>query len=100
MTRKVFVELARVAKPGGHVAYEVGAVWGGATPLERLVWAERNGQPFKQLGVFINHQLFINTSNCWGVAHNAKGVNASRLVVARRIQPARSNLIASSRSNR
>jgi hypothetical protein len=42
MTRAVFEELARVVKPGGHVAYEVGEVRGGALPLEQLVWRARS----------------------------------------------------------
>ncbi|WP_424362317.1 DNA methyltransferase [Methylocystis parvus] len=84
MTRAVFEELARVVRPGGHVAYEVGEVRGGGVLLERLVWSALEGLPFERLGVMVNRQRFTKTSNCWGVANNAKGVNSNRIVVARR----------------
>jgi len=84
MTRDVFQELARVVKPGGHVAYEVGEVRGGALPLEQLVWRALDELPFERLGVLVNEQSFTKTSNCWGVANNVKGVNSNRIVIARR----------------
>jgi DNA methylase len=84
MTRDVFAELARVVRPGGHVAYEVGEVRGGGVLLERLVWEAMEGLPFGRLGVMVNSQRFTKTSNCWGIANNAKGVNSNRIVLARR----------------
>jgi DNA modification methylase len=84
MTRDVFQELARVVKPGGHVAYEVGEVRGGALPLEQLVWRALDDLSFERLGVLVNEQSFTKTSNCWGVANNVKGVNSNRIVIARR----------------
>jgi hypothetical protein len=84
MTRAVFEELARVVRPGGHVAYEVGEVRGGAVLLERLVWEAMEGLPFDRLCVMVNQQRFTKTSNCWGVANNSKGVNSNRIAVARR----------------
>jgi len=85
MTRAVFEEFARVVKPGGHVAYEVGEVRGGTLPLERLVWRALDDLPFERLGVLVNAQSFTKTSNCWGVANNEKGVNSNRIVLARRV---------------
>jgi hypothetical protein len=84
MTRNVFAELARVVRPGGHVAYEVGEVRGGGVLLERLVSEAMAGLPFERLGVMVNSQRFTKTSNCWGVANNARGVNSNRIVLARR----------------
>lgn len=84
MTRRVFMELARVVRPGGHVAYEVSEVRGGGVLLERLVWEAMEGLPFERLGVMVNRQRFTKTSNCWGIANNAKGVNSNRIVLARR----------------
>ncbi|WP_457796626.1 DNA methyltransferase [Methylocystis sp. S23] len=84
MTRAVFEALARIVRPGGHVAYEVGEVRGGGLLLERLVWSAMEGLPFERLGVMVNRQRFTKTSNCWGVANNAKGVNSNRIVLARR----------------
>ncbi|MCC3244012.1 site-specific DNA-methyltransferase [Methylocystis sp. WRRC1] len=86
MTRAVFEELARVVRPGGHVAYEVGEVRRGGVLLERLVWKAMEGLPFERMCVMINRQRFTKTSNCWGVANNAKGVNSNRVVIARRLK--------------
>lgn len=84
LTRAVFTEFARVLRPGGHVAYEVGEVRGGGVLLERIVWQAMEGLPFERLGVMVNQQRFTKTSNCWGVANNSKGVNSNRIVLARR----------------
>lgn len=84
MTRDVFAELARVVRPGGHVAYEVGEVRGGGVLLERFVCEAMAGLPFERLGVMVNRQRFTKTSNCWGVSNNDKGVNSNRIVIARR----------------
>jgi DNA methylase len=84
MVRNVFAELARVVRPGGHVAFEVGEVRGGGVLLERLVCEAMTGLPFDQLGVMVNSQRFTKTSNCWGIANNAGGVNSNRIVLARR----------------
>jgi hypothetical protein len=84
MARACFVEFARVVAPGGHVAFEVGEVRGGKLLLERLVWRAVEGLPFERLFVLVNEQRFTKTSNCWGVANNAKGTNTNRVVVLRR----------------
>ncbi len=83
--RDVFVELERVVKPGGHVAFEVGEVRGGKIALEELVLAAMAGLYFEPLGVILNTQSFTKTANCWGVSNNAKGTNTNRIVLARRI---------------
>ena len=83
--REVFGELARVVRPGGHVAFEVGEVRKGEVALEALVLQALEGLPFEALGVMINQQSFTKTSNCWGVANNAKGTNSNRIVLARRL---------------
>jgi len=82
--RACFVEFARLTAPGGHVAFEVGEVRGGAVRLERLVWQAVEGLPFERLFVLLNSQEFTKTSHCWGVHNNAKGVNSNRIVVFRR----------------
>jgi hypothetical protein len=84
MVRDTLVELARVVRPGGHVAFEVGEVRGGKVLLERLVWEAAEGLPFDRLFVMVNQQEFTKTANCWGVRNNAKGTNSNRIVVLRR----------------
>jgi len=81
----VFAELARVVRPGGHVAFEVGEVRGGTIALETLVLEALAGLPFAPVGVLINAQTFTKTANCWGVANNTKGTNSNRIVLARRV---------------
>jgi hypothetical protein len=82
--REVFRELARVVRPGGHVAFEVGEVRNGKVLLERAVRDAVEGLPFAIDGVVVNLQDFTKTSNCWGVSNNEKGVNTNRIVLARR----------------
>ena len=73
---RVFVELGRVVRPGGHVAFEVGEVRGGKVELEALVLQAMAGLPFAPQGVMVNTQAFTKTANCWGVSNNAKGTNS------------------------
>lgn len=82
---RVFVELGRVVRPGGHVAFEVGEVRGGKIELERCVIEALQGTPFSVEGVLINQQVFTKTANCWGVSNNTKGTNTNRIVLAQRI---------------
>lgn len=85
MVRGVLLEQARVLRPGGHVAFEVGEVRNGKIKLEEAVWRAVNGLPFERLGVMINQQEFTKTANCWGVGNNAKGTNTNRIVILRRL---------------
>lgn len=80
----VFLELGRVVRPGGHVAFEVGEVRNGKVQLENCVVEALVDTPFEVLGVLINQQDFTKTANCWGVSNNAKGTNTNRIVVAQR----------------
>lgn len=82
--RGVFAELARVVRPDGWVAFEVGEVRGGKTLLERHVVAAIEGLPFDVAGVMVNQQAFTKTANCWGVGNNRAGTNSNRIVLARR----------------
>jgi hypothetical protein len=84
MVRATLSELARVVRPGGHIAFEVGEVRNGRVLLERLVWEAAEGLPFERLFVMINQQDFTKTANCWGVQNNARGTNTNRIVVLRR----------------
>ena len=83
-THQVLADLARVTKPGGHVAYEVGEVRNGKIELDTLVLEAASGLPFDPVGVVVNVQEFTKTANCWGVSNNAKGTNTNRIVVLSR----------------
>lgn len=80
----VLVELARVTRPGGHIAFEVGEVRNGSVRLEEAVIAAASGLPLDPLGVMVNQQDFTKTSNCWGIANNSRGTNTNRIVLFRR----------------
>lgn len=82
---RVFAELARVVRRGGHVAFEVGEVRNGTIELEHLVLKAARGLPFETLGVLVNVQEFTKTANCWGVNNNSKGTNTNRVVIMRRV---------------
>jgi hypothetical protein len=81
---KVFRELHRVLKPGGHVAFEVGEVHAGKTKLEEAVLPCGSAAGLEPLLVVINDQKFTKTANCWGVDNNFKGTNTNRIVVFRK----------------
>ena len=80
--RRAFIEFARVVRPSGFVAFEVGEVRGGKVLLERHVAAAIAGLPFDVLGVMVNQQDFTKTANCWGVNNNRGGTNSNRIVMA------------------
>lgn len=82
--RDAFVELARITRPGGRVAFEVGEARNGALRLDDYVLKAVDGLPFDALGVLVNQHEFTKTSNCWGVSNNQKGVNSNRVVLLKR----------------
>ena len=81
---RTLAELARVVRPGGHVAFEVGEVRNGQVLLEREVAAAAEGLPLELICVMVNEQEFTKTANLWGVGNNARGTNTNRICVFRR----------------
>ena len=84
MVASVLAEQARILRPGGWVALEVGEVRRGRVLLEKLVWKAAEQLPFERVGVMVNDQEFTKTANCWGVTNRSKGTNTNRIVLLRR----------------
>jgi hypothetical protein len=83
MTR-VFKEIRRVLRKGGHVAFEVGEVHGGKTLLEKSVLTCGTTAGLVPELVLINDQKFTKTANCWGVDNMSRGTNTNRIVLFRK----------------
>ena len=83
MTR-VFKELRRVLKPGGHVAFEVGEVRKGKVKLEDYVIPAGIDAGLHPELVLINAQEFTKTANCWGIDNQKLGTNTNRIVLFRK----------------
>ncbi len=80
----VFLELARVLRSGGHVAFEVGEVRGGQVRLEEHVVPCGVDAGLEPRLLLLNTQQFTKTAACWGVDNNAKGTNTNRVVLFRK----------------
>jgi hypothetical protein len=80
----VFIELHRVTRPGGWVAFEVGEVRRGAVRLEEVVAPLGLAAGFACEAILINAQRFTKTANIWGVANNRLGTNSNRIVLFRK----------------
>lgn len=81
MVNRVLKEQARILRPGGYVAFEVGEVRNGKVLLEKLVWRAAGGFRSNAFKVVVNDQEFTKTANCWGVSSNKGGTNSNRIVV-------------------
>lgn len=77
----VFIQLYRITKPGGWVAFEVGEVRNGRINLEEYVIPLGFKAGFKCPGVIINLQEFTKTSNIWGIKNNNFGTNTNRIAL-------------------
>lgn len=81
---QVFLELMRVVKPGGHVAFEVGEIHGGQLKMEELVIPVALTAGFELECVMVNAQEFTKTANCWGIDNQKKGTNTNRIVILKK----------------
>ncbi len=79
----VFVELRRVLREDGWIAFEVGEVLGGMLELEGTVAEVARAAGLHVECVLVHAQEFTKTANCWGVDNNSKGTNTQRVVLIR-----------------
>jgi hypothetical protein len=80
----VFIELRRILKPRGRVAFEVGEVKNGTVFLENAVVKASLDAELMPEELMINTQHFTKTANCWGVSNNRKGTNSNRIVILKK----------------
>jgi hypothetical protein len=78
---RVLVELYRVTRPGGWVAFEVGEVRRGTIRLEEVVAPLGVRAGFECSAILVNRSRFTKTANIWGVANNELGTNSNRIVL-------------------
>jgi hypothetical protein len=81
---KVFIELYRITKQSGYVAFEVGEIRRGKVKLDEHIVPLGIKAGFECLGVVINLQEFTKTANIWGVSNNTLGTNTNRIVLFRK----------------
>lgn len=74
-------EMARVLKPEGRIALEVGEVRKGKLKLEEQIVLAGLDAGLQVEHTLINTQSFTKTANCWGVRNNTRGTNSNRIVV-------------------
>jgi hypothetical protein len=84
MIAGVFLELFRITRTGGWVAFEVGEVRKGTVLLEEFVIPAGEDAGFTCRGVLMNEQKFTKTSNIWGIDNNRSGTNTNRIVLFRK----------------
>ncbi len=82
--KDVFVELHRILKDTGRIAFEVGEVRSGTIFLENAVSKAAVDAGFIPELLMINTQNFTKTANCWGVSNNRKGTNSNRIVILKK----------------
>jgi len=78
---EVLMDLHRIVKPGGYVAFEVGEVRNGTVLLEEFVVPAGVKAGLEPVIVMINAQDFTKTANAWGVNNQTQGTNTNRIVV-------------------
>jgi len=82
--QQTFLELFRITREGGYVAFEVGEVRRGTLCLDEVVVPLGVRAGFSCEGILVNTQHFTKTSHIWGVDNNSSGTNTNRIVVFRK----------------
>jgi hypothetical protein len=79
--RQTLIELHRILRPDGWIAFEVGEIKKNALKLEHEVVKAGLSAGLIPECIMINSQNFTKTANCWGISNNAKGTNSNRIVM-------------------
>ncbi|MDH7510009.1 MAG: DNA methyltransferase [Methanolinea sp.] len=82
--QQTFLELFRITREGGYVAFEVGEVRRGTLCLDEVVVPLGVRAGFSCECILVNTQHFTKTSHIWGVENNSSGTNTNRIVVFRK----------------
>jgi hypothetical protein len=82
--QEVFIELFRITKSGGFVAFEVGEIKKGKIKLDENIVPLGIKAGFECFGVIVNSQIFTKTANIWGINNNSIGTNTNRIVIFRK----------------
>ncbi len=77
----VLLELRRITKAGGWIAFEVGEIRNGSINLDEHVAGLGLKAGLECAGVVVNSQAFTKTSNIWGIKNNSSGTNTNRIVL-------------------
>ncbi|MGB0334930.1 MAG: DNA methyltransferase [Opitutales bacterium] len=77
-------EMARITRPDGRIALEVGEVRKGKLKLEEQIILAGQAAGLRVEYTLINSQNFTKTANCWGVRNNTRGTNSNRIVLFRK----------------
>ena len=81
----VLLDLKRIVKGNGYIAFEVGEVRNGTVLLEENVIRCGVQAGLEPVIILINAQEFTKTANAWGVDNKTKGTNTNRIVVFRNV---------------
>ena len=81
LIKKVFIELFRITKKNGYVAFEVGEIRNKKINLDEYVANIGIESGFECEGILLNQQNFTKTSNIWGINNNKSGTNSNRVVI-------------------
>ncbi|HOE62762.1 MAG TPA: DNA methyltransferase [Candidatus Sumerlaeota bacterium] len=83
--KNVFIELKRLLKPGGWIAFEVGEVRNRTVMLDEVIAPIGISVGLECCGIVINQQEFTKTANCWGIKNNQLGTNTNRIVLFQKV---------------
>ncbi len=77
----VLIQLYRITRRGGWIAFEVGEIRKRSLRLEEIIAPLGIKAGFECVGIIINTQQFSKTSNIWGISNNRSGTNSNRIVL-------------------